>query len=108
MIDVRSSNAVYSEAIMKYGTATANNNSFITHHFNIASMILYLLIQLIYGTGSTVIASKCDLGAADVMFVVQSSYDISNDDFEDVKNFLKQYVDDLDIGFHEKVSISES
>uniref|UniRef100_A0A0M3HH79 VWFA domain-containing protein n=1 Tax=Ascaris lumbricoides TaxID=6252 RepID=A0A0M3HH79_ASCLU len=69
---------------------------------DIASMILYLLSQLIYGTAPTVIASKCDLGAADVMFVVQSSYDISNDDFEDVKNFLKQYVDDLDIGFHEK------
>ncbi|KHN83405.1 hypothetical protein Tcan_13813 [Toxocara canis] len=37
-----------------------------------------------------------------MILVVQSTFDVSKKDFEDVKEFLKQYVGDLDVGFNEK------
>ncbi|VDK56584.1 unnamed protein product [Anisakis simplex] len=61
-------------------------------------MIALILLGCLYLAVVDSASPNCDLGASDLIFVVQSSYDMSKKDFEDVKGFMKQYVDDLDIG----------
>lgn len=58
-------------------------------------VIIYSIIVI---SSSSVHGRRCDLGASDLIFVVQASFDLPNDDFESIKSFIDDFVGDLDVG----------
>uniref|UniRef100_A0A0N5AF99 VWFA domain-containing protein n=1 Tax=Syphacia muris TaxID=451379 RepID=A0A0N5AF99_9BILA len=60
-----------------------------------------LFIVILSETFSCATSRPCDLGASDLLFVIQSSFDIDKYDFDDVKLLIQAYLEDLNFGDQE-------
>jgi hypothetical protein len=71
---------------------------------SLPTVIRIVLAIIVVFTAAISDARQCDLGASDLIFVVQASYDLPNDDFESIKSFVGDMVTDLDVGTGPNVS----
>lgn len=51
---------------------------------------------------------RCDLGASDVLLLVHATHQLSNDQLDDMRRFLRDLVSTFDIGLDEKVGAAKN
>lgn len=60
--------------------------------------MLARVVPILLATVILSLAFDCDLGAADVLFVLKATYTLDRDDFDSMRSFLISFVDSLDLG----------